>query len=398
MFSPPAFRHDPSKSVLLTEAGSPAFHWDREPAVCGHRTLVHANARLQRDIPVPISATPVIVSGVGVITGSDDGYLRFFDQALGKAFWARRLDRSIYSSPVVDQERRHVVAASTNGLVVCFDLRGRLVWSAVLPTPVFATPAVIPSADLIVFSGFRSRCFGVSLKTGELVFDRAVPEPWHARHGGSAAQRDPYASPVTNAAGNAVVCCAEHVLCFAPDGTELWRREIGHSVKASPVALHATGETVACSVDGRCFFLDDRTGEVRAELPLGAKVIGSPALSGNLLAVGTQDETVTALDIWTREPAWTSSQGAPRSYSSFSVLPNGDFISTNARGNIICLGRQDGGFRWETSQVMGLPEHDPAMDITPVAAPDGSMYGASYSGVLYRFLFRPVETEENPCR
>jgi hypothetical protein len=72
------------------------------------------------------------------------------------------------------------------------------------------------------------------------------------------------------------------------------------------------------------------------------------------------------------------------------VLPNGDFIAVNGRGNIVCLGRDTGTFQWESSQVLGLPDHEPSMDITPVAAPDGNLYCASYDGDVYRFFFQPT--------
>jgi hypothetical protein len=86
----------------------------------------------------------------------------------------------------------------------------------------------------------------------------------------------------------------------------------------------------------------------------------------------------------------TSLPGATRSYTSFSVLPSGDFVAVAEQGDAVCLGREDGAFRWQTSQVLGLPEHEPAMDVTPIAAADGRMYGASYEGDVYTFLFRPT--------
>jgi len=74
-------------------------------------------------------------------------------------------------------------------------------------------------------------------------------------------------------------------------------------------------------------------------------------------------------------------------------MPDGNLIATSSRGNIIGRRRDDGGFLWETSQRLGLPDHDPAMDITPMAGPDGSMYCGSYSGVIYHFRFQPLDGE-----
>ena len=394
----PAFRHDPAKNVLVLpgKAGQDS-RWDREPMVCGHRRVTYENERLGRTVPVPVSASPAVVIGAGVVVAGYDGYVRFLDRTLSKVYWKRRMDSPVYASLVLDGRRRRVVVAATSGLVACFDLKGALVWSAEVGVPVYATPTVLPASDVLVIAAFHSRCLGLNLDTGAQVFERPLPRPWHAGHAGTAAHRDPYASPVTTEMDTAVLCCAEHVLALAPDGTELWQQEIGHAIKASPAALHTTGKVAVCPVNGQCLFLDSSKGQVLGEVFLNAKITGSPAVSGGILAVGTQRDTVAGLDIRTHDIVWTSPHGAPREYTSFSVLPDGDFIATARNGNIVCLGRQDGRFRWESSQVLGLADHEPAMDITPVAGPDGSMYCASYSGDLYHFRFQPLDEESPPC-
>ncbi|MET8628884.1 PQQ-binding-like beta-propeller repeat protein [Kitasatospora sp. NPDC004669] len=390
----PAYRHDPGKSVLvLPSADLSEVFWDREPVVCGFRRLTHQVAGQSRAIEVPVSSSPVVVTGAGAVVAASDGTVTFYDRTLGKEYWRRRLDSPLYASLVADVRRRRVIAIATSGLAACFDLRGRLVWSTRIADPVYATPLVLPDADRLVVAAFNSRCTGLNLETGAIVFDRRLPEPWHAAFHSSAAHRDAYASPVATGEGNAVIACAEHVLCLSPDGEELWRTDVGHSIKASPVGLSEQQEVLVAPVNGRCLFLDSRTGHERAAVELGAKVTGSPAVSGGLVAVGSTDGAVTALNARTHGSAWRSSQGAPREYTSMTTLPTGDFVATASGGNIVCLRREDGRFRWETSQVLGLTDHHPTMDITPVAGPDGSMYGASYSGVVYHFRFRPRDKE-----
>lgn len=393
-----AFRHDPRKSVLVLPGKASGGHgWAREPVVCGYLRLSYQNKTLGQTVPVPVSASPAVITGAGVIVATFDGYLRFYDSALRKVYWERRLDGSVYASLVLDTQRRRVVVATINGQVACFDLRGTLIWSVRAGVPVYATPTLLPDAGVLVLAAFHSRCIGLRAEDGKQVFDRHLPRPWHAAHGGTAAHRDPYASPAVTEAETVVICCAEHVLCLAPDGGELWRQEIGHAIKASPAALHATGEVAVCPVDGRCLFLDSRSGQLRGQVFTGAKITGSPAVSGRILAVGTQRDTVAGVDIDTREIAWTSPLGAPREYTSFSILPDGNFIATSLRGNITSLRRDDGRFLWESSQVLGLADGEPAMDITPIAGPDGSMYCASYSGWLYYFRFQPLDEERQPC-
>ncbi|MFI8370092.1 PQQ-binding-like beta-propeller repeat protein [Streptomyces sp. NPDC085466] len=393
----PRFRHDPLKGVLpLRPDEGAAVRWDTEPVVCGHAKLWHSGGRDGADIPVPVCASPVSVPGVGAVVGSYDGHVRLYDRTLTKTYWQVRLGGPIYSSLVADRPRRHVVVATTGGEVACVDLRGTVIWRTRTGAGIHATPTLLPDADLLVVSAFDSRCLGIDLATGAVRFARALPRPWHAGLG-SAAHRDAYASPVTTADGNAVVACAEHVLCLRPDGTEAWRHEAGHTIKASPVVLTGRDEVVVCPVDGRCLFLDARSGALRGVSELGGKVVASPAVSGRFLVVGTQDGTAHGIDCDRRSVVWSAPGYGPREYTSFTVLPDGGVTAVASRGNAVALRPEDGRFLWETSQVLGLADHDPAMDVTPVAAPDGSMYGGSYSGMLYHFRFRTTETaKERP--
>lgn len=322
------------------------------------------------------------------MVASDDGFVRFYDPSLDKVYWERRLNASIYASLVVDRDRRRVVVATTSGAVAALDLRGGVAWATKTSVPIFATPTILPTSALLMIAGFNSRCIGIGLERGEITFDRPLPPPWHRAYGGSASHRDPYASPAATTDGRAIFCSGEAVIAVSAEGKEDWRCEIGDSIKSSPVVLHQTGEVAVCAVDGRCIFLDAASGSVARETHLGAKVTASGAVSGSVLVVANTWGSVTAFDIGTRDVIWTSAHGGPRSYTSFTVLPSGDFVATAESGNVVCLQRDTGRLLWETSQVLGLPDHDPALDITPVAATDGNMYGGSYSGFIYRFAFR----------
>ncbi|MDF6066228.1 PQQ-binding-like beta-propeller repeat protein [Streptomyces sp. JH010] len=386
----PRFRHDPLKNVLPLGTGMPAsVRWDREPVVCGHAQLLHRN-EAGTSIPVPVCASPVAVPGVGVMFGCYDGHVRLYNSTLTKVFWQIRLGGPIYASLVADRPRRRVVVATTSGEVTCVDLRGTVIWRTQTGASIHATPTLLPEADLLVLTAFDSRCLGIDLATGAVHFSRDLPRPWHTGTG-SAAHRDPYASPATTVDGNAVVACAEHVLCLRPDGTEVWRYEADHTIKSSPVVLSGRDEVAVCSVDGRCLFLSTGSGALRGVAELGGKVVASPAVSGRFLVLGTQDGTAHGIDAERRAVVWSAQGYGPREYTSFTVLPDGNVAAVVPRGNTVGLRPQDGRFLWETSQVLGLADHDPAMDVTPVVGPDGSMYCGSYSGMLYHFRFRTAE-------
>jgi outer membrane protein assembly factor BamB len=379
------FKGAPWRSVL-TKLPSAQVFWDVEPVVCGLRKLTAVNLQTGEPIAVPISATPAIVSGVGVVVASDDGYIRMCSQKLDQVFWERRLNSSIYASLLIDDKHQRVVVASTLGLVVALDLRGNLAWSADLGAPVFATPTLLQGDNLLIVSTFDSCCFGLRLSSGEIAFKLKLPRPWHAKTESLSAFRDPYASPVATLDGRVIIGCAEHLLCIDASGTEVWRYEGTSSIKASPVVCRE--RILICCVDGNCVFLEASTGKTYSTISLGAKVIASPAVSGEIVAVGTTDGRVFGLDVAVGKLMWSTSDGGPRSYTSLSILPNGHFIAVNARGNVHCLKATDGQFVWESSQVLGLVDHDPIIDIMPVVCSTGSMYACSYAGYVYFYRFQ----------
>jgi outer membrane protein assembly factor BamB len=387
------YRHDPRKSVLFPGSRDPqGIDWNAEPVVVAHRRMIYSNKTLGRDIAVPVSATPAIVGGVGAVVASDDGFVRFFGRGLSTMFWERRVSASVYASIVVDHAREHVIVCATTGVVTAFDLHGAKMWAANLEHPVCATPAVDEARDLLVVATFRHRVAALALGTGEMIFNVAVPEPWDAGLGGVASYRDPYSSPVCCGDDGSVVAAAGDVLLrIAADGSILWKATLDGAVKSSPCLISQTGEVAACTVAGTCWFVDVAAGDVRGRIETGAKIVASPAVSGPVMAIGLITDRAVGVDVIARRVIWTSSLGGPREYTSWTTLPDGSFAATTGRGNVLCLAAPDGAFRWETSQVLGLPNHKPRMDITPIAGPDGVLYCASYAGDLYEFCFRPQQ-------
>jgi outer membrane protein assembly factor BamB len=384
-----AFRHDPAKSILaLTPATPTDVDWLTEPAVSAYQRLIHPHPHEEADIPVPVCATPVIVLGLGVVVAGYDGRVRLLAPDLQKQYWAAKLPGPVYASLLVDAGRRGIIAADTTGTLAGLSLKGEARWTATLPGPAYATPAVIPERDLLVAACFGGICAGVDLGTGRIVFRTELPRPWFAEIASTQAFRDPYASPVVTPAGLALLCAADTVCALDAEGRVIWRRTLDNVIRASPAVVRKCSVVVISCVDGSCSFLDCATGEVLGRLMLGDKVTASLAASGARVAVGAASGAVFGLDAVSRSVAWSAPHGAPFDHSSFTVLPNGAFACTNARGNIVARAAEDGRFLWETSQLLGLTAHEPRLDITPVVAPDGSMICASYTSAVYAFAFR----------
>jgi outer membrane protein assembly factor BamB len=371
------FRGMPGKAVLA-DAAARDFDWRREPAVTGHFRIRQAGK------PVPVHASAAVAGDVGVLFAAGDGVLRFFDLCLERIFWEQNFYADIYAGLVVDGARMTVIVATTGGRVTAFDLKGRPVWDVELGCPVFATPAIAETADLLVVAAFGHRAFGLSLANGELRFETALPPPWYTAVAGLAGTRSPYASPATTDDGETAVCAGAHVLRLRPDGTIRWSCDVGADIKASPILSPDFSWLAVACVDGSVHMLDG-DGTTLWRRFLGAKITASGAATAGGVLAGTSDSAVHCLDPATGGELWRSPFGAPFDHTAATLTPAGDVLATAASGNMVCLDATDGRFLWETSQVLGLADHDPQMHVTPVATQRGALFCASWHGDLYRF-------------
>jgi outer membrane protein assembly factor BamB len=370
---------------------SPPVDWKTEPVVSSYVRLLYKHPRSGADIPVPVCSTPAIITNVGVVVAGYDGGVRLFSPDLQKLYWQLKLRQPVYASVVFDSERHRIIVSDTSGMVVSLNLSGEVIWTASLGSAIYATPAVLPGPDILAVACFEGRCAGVNLASGQIVFEAVLPKPWFAKVAPVVARRDPYASPVASPTGHILICAADTVSNLDPTGQVSWRRVLNGTIRSSPVVLAACGVVVVACVDGSCTFLDCSTGDEMGSVSLGDKITASLAGVGTIAAVGTASGKVFGLDGDRRTVIWSEDHGSPFEYSSFTVLPDGTFICTNALGNVIARNWRDGRFLWETSQLLGVTELAPRVDITPIADPEGFMYGASYMGAVYRYRFRPIK-------
>ncbi len=381
------FRHNPNKYTLKPHRRPSKIVWKKEPAVTGHRQLRYHNRKLNRMISVPVSASPAIIRDFGVILASDDGFVRFFRTGLDKEFWRLRLPSSIYASLVVDPVAEQVLVAATSGLITALDLRGKIRWQKEVGTPIFATPALQIDLRRLGIGAFGHKAISLDLDTGNTIFKYDLPPPWYENYGGKSAYRSPYSSPEFSINGDLIVCCGHTVVCLKSNGTPRWQVNLSAEIKSSPVICERTDTVAIATVSGDCHLIGLIDGHEKICVTLDAKIISSGALSKGILSLGTTSGTVFGIDIKLGSIKWRQTFGAPKSYTSFTLNPEGDFIATNFDGNAICRNAETGAFMWESSQVLGLPDHETAMDITPVVGTSGHMYGASYDGNLYEFMF-----------
>jgi len=384
------FRHDPSARIRLgVEANLQQFDWLTEPVMTAHRQFTYKNKTEGKEFAVPISATPVVIEGVGLLVVSDDGYIRFMDFKFAKVFWEHRLSASIYSSPVFAPEIDAVIVASTNGKIVALSLNGTLKWQINTEDPIYAS--VVISQHRLFVACFNRAFHAFDVHTGKVCFSLKLNPSWSVAAGGIASFRDPYATPCVQRDGSVVVACGESLTCYSPDGEPNWQTYMQAGIRASPASSHSTDRVMVGLVNGDVVVLNGRNGNEVARISTNAKIVHSPAISNDIACIANERGDVLGIDLVRLSIVWAYQAGTEMDYTSITLSPAGDFVFVTKRGNAICVGAIDGKFLWETSQHLQLANHEREMHTTPIITRSGMMFCGSYSGSLYRFNFREKE-------
>lgn len=382
-------RFAPDKSVAgYATAQRDGFNWRVEPALAGYARLEHRNKTNGNIIPVPVCATPAVLPGVGVMVAGYDGTVRLFDQLFEKAYWVRQLTAPIYAPLLCLPGGDQVVTADISGNVTCFSLRGDVIWTCTLDKPVYPAMEILRESGRIFVCCFDGEMTVLDSESGGIVAQASLPRPWFAERAPKAGHRDPYASPIQVGPDRVLVSAADTVTAFDGEGEVLWRYVGTAQFRASPTACLTHSTIMTMSIDGVCSLLEANNGKLISTVELGDKIVASAASSNAIAAIGTASGSVYGIDMLTGLQTWRQSHGSPFDHTGFSLLPDGCFICTNARGNVVARDFTEGRFLWESSQLIGLTDHPPRIDITPICSPNGLMYAGSYDGALYAFVFQ----------
>ncbi|HEV2679890.1 MAG TPA: outer membrane protein assembly factor BamB [Rhodanobacter sp.] len=160
-------------------------------------------------------------------------------------------------------------------------------------------------------------------------------------------------------------------------------------------ALYAGGPAVSGdllavgTLDGHVYGVNAKDGGPRWEAELKSEVLTSPVIVGDMVLVRTSDGRVYALDAKTGERRWVYDQG---SVPLLSLRDNGPLLVANGvlffgsdDGKLVALRLDNGAKLWEQKlgSGEGRTEIDRLNDVDGAIVLDGStLYGAAYHGTL----------------
>jgi outer membrane protein assembly factor BamB len=187
----------------------------------------------------------------------------------------------------------------------------------------------------------------------------------------------------------------------ATSGKTLWSKSssthgwFGWGDKKRKDALYAGGPAVSGdllavgTLDGHVYGVNAKDGSPRWEAELKSEVLTSPVVVGDLVVVRTSDGRVYALDSKTGERRWVYDQGT---VPLLSLRGNGRLLVANGvlffgsdDGKLVALRLDNGSKLWEQKLASGegRTEIDRLNDVDGAILLDGStLYGAAYHGNL----------------
>jgi outer membrane protein assembly factor BamB len=138
--------------------------------------------------------------------------------------------------------------------------------------------------------------------------------------------------------------------------------------------------------EGVLYALDAKTGEPRWKYAAGEALATTPVLTGELVLVASQSDTLFAVKRATGELAWLYRRDPPSGFtihraSTPTVREQTAWVGFSD-GTLVSLDLTDGGVRWERSLA---PKSGQFVDVdtSPVLDEAGHVYAASYSGGLF---------------
>jgi outer membrane protein assembly factor BamB len=279
------------------------------------------------DQPMMVRGSPTVHRGA-VYVGNDDGTLFALGAADGKERWRFRAEAEIISAANIVGDS--LVFGAYDDVVRCLSLDGKLKWEYATEGRVHATPAIADGRVLV--AGCDGMLRAIDLRSG-----RQVEQVELGAYAG--------ASPATAGSACYIGTFGERVV--AADwkaGRLLWHYE--HETRKFPYLSSAAVTDRAVFIGGRDKYLralDRATGRLLWEHRTGARVEGSPVVSGGRVYIGSGDGRVYGLDAASGRVAWEFDTGAPILASP--AVADGCLVVGNEDGVVFCFAGDDEGIR-----------------------------------------------------
>ena len=288
----------------------------------------------------PVKSSPTLSNdGSMLFVGSDDGHLYGLKTSDGSKVWATLIGGPIEGSPLLSTDGSTLFVASVTGAVAAVTASsGAVKWLQPLGWAVAGSLALSPDGStLYVASSFNDEMVGMP------VSGSGTPTPFYLD---AAAVTGPSVDPN----GNIYVATRYGELeSFTPgNGSPRWTQpyKVINALPILSTPAYAGGQAIFGASDGFVHSIDQSDGNQTWQYQTGGPIDSSPAVAtgNNQIYIGSTDGKIYCL----------TTSGQP-------CAAKGGFK----------------GFPYSTST---------SIDSSPALGPDGSLWVASESGYVYRFV------------
>lgn len=278
------------------------------------------------DIPPGFNAA-LAIDEKTVYAGDDFGGFHAIDRETGKRRWKFDTDAEIVGGAQVVGDR--VIFGSHSGYLYCFKgLSGEQVWQAEAQGPVNATPTIAGNYT------FTTGCDQPVLRVFEI-------------EGGTTAKEVPM-----NALLLAAAALKENTLYFGTDGGTVFALDWKNSKLAWDFSIPKRDQQINSSPavsddliiigsrDKHVHCIDRRTGELRWSFATRGRVDSSPVIAGKNVYFGSADKNIYGVDLSTGKEVWK--YAAKQSVAGSAAVADGCLVigTESSRGRILCFGEK----------------------------------------------------------
>ena len=274
------------------------------------------------------------------VAGDDWPLWRGDAQATGKArselperlkrLWTFSVDDAFNSAAVI--ARQCVLAATSHGKLYAVDLAtGKQKWVFSAAFEFIAPPAV--SSDGVYIGDVDGRFYAIDLENGR--------ERWHFDADAEIdASANFYAGNVLFGSQNGFLYCLD-----AASGKLVWKYESPNQIRSTPTIVD--DRTFVAGCDGRLHVVSLADGKQTADVDLGGPTGCTPAASGAMVYVGTEEGRFYGIDWREAKVVWSyeNRKGASAIRSAAAIAP-GLVIFGSRNKRVVALGGQKGQPAW----------------------------------------------------
>jgi outer membrane protein assembly factor BamB len=384
------FRGGPRDSFMFR--GGPR-HEGVYPAPAGPAL---AAVRWRFDAHGPVRGSPVVLQRNGaVLFGSGDGNLYCLDAATGRERWRAALSGAVVSTPAVAGDL--VVAATRESTVAAVDLStGRPRWrfEAGKDRPFewgwdyWLSSPTIAEKRVFVGSG-DGKLYALELSTGRKIWE--LPTDGRVRSSPAVADGVVYVGSMDGRVYAAAADTGKPLWRFETEGVSIDQKAAGFD-RRSIVSSPALSDDLLFvgSRDAHLYAVDRRTGRQLWRFghridslegkPEVSWVLSSPAIAGGLVYTGSSDgRFFDAVRAETGEEVWRFR--TPGNVLSSGALASGQVFFGCEDGHLFALDAQSGAERWRF-RTGGAVVSAPVVDA-------GAVYFGSDDGFVYALSTGP---------